>query len=46
MKKMPANIPHISINNKRVKRETNIKFVGVTLDSKLTWSNHITSTKK
>jgi len=46
MKKMPIDIPHITINNIRVTREKSVKFLGVILDSKLTWSNHITSLQK
>ena len=45
-----SNIPHrkirIKIRNKRITEENDVKFLGVLLDSTLTWKPHITELSK
>ena len=38
---IPLRLPRLAINNKIIKRETVMKFLGVLLDENLNWKNHI-----
>ena len=38
---IPLKLPELVLNNKNIKREYSMKFLGVLLDDCLTWKNHI-----
>ena len=45
-KYIPHNSPPIKINNKKIEIVDKIKFLGMNLDPKLNWTNHINSIRK
>ena len=38
---LPSQLPTMTFNNIKIKRENSIKFLGVIIDKNLTWKNHI-----
>ena len=40
-KSIPVTTSHISINNTKIDKVTNFKFLGIIIDDKLTWKSHI-----
>ena len=36
-----SQLPTMTFNNIKIKRENSIKFLGVIIDENLTWKNHI-----
>ena len=38
---LPSQLPTMTFNNIKIKRENSIKFLGVIFDENLTWKNHI-----
>ena len=38
---LPSHLPIMAFSNIEIKREKSIKFLGVIIDEKLTWKNHI-----
>jgi hypothetical protein len=41
-----SSTPDVSINNIQIPRKTEIKYLGMTIDSKLTWKQHIIKKRK
>ena len=38
---LPSQLPTMTFNNIKIKRENSIKFLGVIIDENLTWKSHI-----
>ena len=38
---IPLQLPNLTINNRKIKREESIKFLGVLLDENVTWKEHL-----
>ena len=38
---IPLQLPNLTINNHKIKREESIKFLGVLLDKNVTWKEHL-----
>ena len=38
---LPSHLPTMAFSNIKIKRENSIKFLGVIIDEKLIWKNHI-----
>ena len=38
---IPLQLPNLTINNRKIKREESIKFLGVSLDENITWKEHL-----
>jgi len=45
-KKIPINLPSLTINNVRIDREKSTKFLGVIIDETLSWKNQIDAVNK
>ena len=43
---LPLQVPAMTFNNIEIKRESSVKFLGVIIDEKLTWKNHIEVVEK
>ena len=42
---IPLKLPSLFINDRKIKRITSIKYLGVLIDKHLTWKEHITVTE-
>ena len=38
---LPLQLPTMTLNNIKIKRENSVKFLGAIIDENLTWKNHI-----
>jgi hypothetical protein len=41
-----SSTPDVTINDIQIRRKTEIKYLGMTVDSKLTWKQHIVKKRK
>jgi hypothetical protein len=41
-----SSTPDVAINDSQIPRNTEIKYLGMTIDSKLTWKQHIAKKQK
>jgi hypothetical protein len=41
-----SSTPDVTINDNQIPRKAEIKYLGMTIDSKLTWKQHIAKKRK
>ena len=45
-KKIPNDIPKVHVNDIEIKRVPSAKYIGLTIDEKLSWHEHVTEVEK